>query len=182
LDSRKQHDEARVEAEQFRRKLKQLEGRINKESTEAVWKNLLKIVQTIDDSHFSRFHTKHGRARYWHVSWQSKHSKPSSNCNKKPVDRAAPTVDDNVADDVVESASGTLHCRAAFLCKIAPILTPEGIALIGNKWHGAHNKTICAVLRVHDARCCAVRHHTPYDITHDITLSFTVCDIIYDIS
>jgi hypothetical protein len=121
---------------------------------------LLEIVQTIDDSHFSRFHTKHGRARYWHVSQQSKHSKPSSNCNKKPVDRAAPTVDDDVADDVVESASGTLHCRAAFLCKIAPILTPEGIALIGNKWRGAHNKTICAVLRVHDARCCAVRHHT----------------------
>jgi hypothetical protein len=49
-------------------------------------------------------------------------SKPSSNCNKKPVDLAAPSVDDDVADALAEPAAGTLqeHFRVEFLRKIAP--------------------------------------------------------------
>ena len=46
----------------------------------------------------------------------------------------------------MEPVQGTLtsHCGAGFLRRIAPVMTPECIARIGNKWYGAHNKTICA--------------------------------------
>jgi hypothetical protein len=57
---------------------------------------------------------KHGLilTRFLAVHW-AKPSKPPSNSNKKPIDRAAPSVDDDVADDVVEEtvepAAGTLQ-------------------------------------------------------------------------
>jgi hypothetical protein len=38
----------------------------------------------------------------------------------------------------------TSRCGAGFLRRIAPAMTPECIARISNKWHDAHNKTICA--------------------------------------
>ena len=88
-----------------------------------------------------------------HDSWQSKPSKPPSGSNnKKPVgtpkeDRAKAPSEDDVADALLHGA-GTLTkiCRAAFIRRIAPILTPEDLARIGNKWHGAHNKSMCATM------------------------------------
>jgi hypothetical protein len=45
----------------------------------------------------------------------------------------------------MEPVHGTLtfRCGAGFLRRIAPVMTPECISRIGNKWYGAHNKTIC---------------------------------------
>jgi hypothetical protein len=75
-----------------------------------------------------------------------KPSKPSCNRNKKPVsvDRALPRRPS--VDDVVEPDSGTLqeHFNVVYLRRIVPILTLECITRIGNKWHDAHNKTLCA--------------------------------------
>jgi len=63
----------------------------------------------------------------------------------KPVDQETESDDDEDADGAKQVAGNlALRCKAGFLRKIAPIMTPECIARIGNKWYGAHNKFTCA--------------------------------------
>ena len=115
---------------------------------------LLKNLPTNRYPHFFQFHTKHSSILTRFLAVKAFRQSQQHQQQEAKEDLAKALSDDDVAD-AVDHGAGTLNpiCRAAFIRKIASILTPECIARMGSKWCGAHNKVICATMMRAAARC-----------------------------
>ena len=131
--AQKERDEAKRKAEELERKIAELEAQAKTQLTFSY--HIIFYIIVLIFIHF-------------HVQDRTAFPKQKSRTAGKRRRSASPPAPSS-APSSAESGRLNSMCNHSFLRRVTPLLIPELISRLGNKWHGAHNRSIAANMLRH---------------------------------